>query len=115
MSRMLAPVHRLMLAARARKTPPCDGYELVSRMASAEVEALGEMYDRFSPLVYSTALGFVRDEGDAEEITESTFWYAWKWAQAYDRSRGSVEAWLTAATRRQARECLRSRHPARGR
>lgn len=101
------PIARLRQAPSVEGTE--DGHALVSRIAAADADALAELYDRRAPGIYSFAFRIVGNAKDAEEITESTFWCAWRTVGEYDLSRGAVEDWLRSIARSRATECLRSR------
>ncbi len=95
---------------RAGGRPPADeDDEIIRRIASADPAALGKLYDRWSPRLYAVTLRMVGSEVDAEEVLERTFWYVWQHSASFDRSRGTMEAWLLRIARSRALECLRAR------
>ena len=53
--------------------------------------ALGDLYDRFTPLLHSVVLRIVGDADDAEEVVEETFWQAWRRCADWDGTRWSWE------------------------
>jgi RNA polymerase sigma-70 factor (ECF subfamily) len=82
--------------------------ELVARLATGEERALGELYDRHSAVAYGLARAIVRDAADAEEVVADCFAQMWRTAATFDRSRGSVAAWVTTIVRTRALDLLRA-------
>jgi RNA polymerase sigma-70 factor, ECF subfamily len=91
------------------RLPTGDDAELLRRMAAGDESALGELYDRWSPLVHSVVMRVVNDEDDAEELVEETFWQAWRQAGRYDASRGGISGWLVVIARSRALDRVRLR------
>lgn len=106
-----SPVQHPDAAPRPQADPGPAGAdaELLRRMCTGDEAALGELHDRWSPLLYSLVLRIVGDEHDAEEVLEETFWQAWRQAARYQDGRGPVSAWLTTMARSRALDRLRVR------
>ena len=81
----------------------------MTRMQARDQEALSSLFDRFRGVVFSLALRIVRDRAEAEEILTDVFLQAWRQAGGFDRSRGSVGAWLITLSRSRAIDRLRAR------
>lgn len=79
----------------------------VRRMARGDHDALADLYDRHSQLLYSLALRIVRLQADAEEVLQDVFAQVWRQAARYDASRGTVIGWLVTLTRSRALDRLR--------
>jgi len=88
--------------------------ELMRRVVARDEAALGQLYDRYSSLVYSVAARIVRDTGAAEEILQDIFHQLWQKASQFDPVRGSLPGWLLVAARNRAISRLRRRNPGDG-
>jgi RNA polymerase sigma-70 factor (ECF subfamily) len=83
--------------------------ETLVRLAAARThqDALSELYDRYSRLVFSLALNVVGDHATAEEITLDVFTRVWKSADTYRPEQAKVSTWLTSITRHRSIDVLR--------
>jgi RNA polymerase sigma factor (sigma-70 family) len=75
--------------------PQHSDAELVARVASGEVNALGELYDRHA----ASLLGFARHmapAGEAEDVVQATFMRVAQIATRFDASAQSARPWLFA-------------------
>jgi RNA polymerase sigma-70 factor (ECF subfamily) len=82
--------------------------KLIQRMKSGDQAALGELYDRWFPIVSGLINRMLKSSADVEEVVEETFWYVWRHAQRYASERGSVQTWLLTIARARALEWLRA-------
>jgi RNA polymerase sigma-70 factor (ECF subfamily) len=82
---------------------------LIDLVAQKQVEALSELYDRYSRLVFSLALYMVGDQTAAEEITQDAFTRLWMQADTYCASQARVKTWLVTIARNRAIDELRRR------
>ena len=82
---------------------------LFVRLASRDMDAAAELYDRHTPQVFALARRILRNDGDAEDIVQEVFSQAWRTAASYDHQRGSVVGWLLVITRTRAIDKLRAR------
>ena len=100
-----------MIIAReeTRATWPDTWYGYMPRIIAGDHDALGELYDESSPLVYGVALRMLGDGGDAEEVVLDAYLKLWKAAGRFDAARGSVKTWLLTIVRRGAIDRLRAR------
>ena len=84
---------------------------LVAAMEARDADALARLYDRHAARLLGVAYRILGETGEAEEVVQEVFLYAWRAASAFDPFRGSVLAWLIIATRSRAIDRLRTRRP----
>jgi RNA polymerase sigma-70 factor (ECF subfamily) len=72
---------------------------------------MADLYDRYSPLVYSVALRVLGDTGNAEDVLQEVFMQLWRNPELFDSSRGNLGAWLAVIARNRAIDALRRRKP----
>jgi RNA polymerase sigma-70 factor, ECF subfamily len=85
---------------------------LVRQVADRRPDALGELYDRFAPLLLGLTTHILGSRGEAEEVLQDVFLQVWNRADRYDPSRSSVSTWLVLIARSRAIDRLRSRRVA---
>lgn len=98
------------LSTAAPKPGISDG-ALIARIRSGEQDAMTELYDRYSPLVYAVALRVLADTGAAEDVLQDVFLQFWRHPASFDGRRGSLGPWLAVITRHRAIDVLRKRRP----
>jgi RNA polymerase sigma-70 factor (ECF subfamily) len=86
-----------------------DDRVAMSQLAAGDPVAFAALYDRHVRPVYSLALRILGDEGDAEDLVQEVFAYAWRRSSSYESNRGTVMAWLLTITRSRAIDRLRAR------
>jgi RNA polymerase sigma-70 factor (ECF subfamily) len=84
-----------------------DDASLLMLITQAQIDAFGELYDRYSRLVFSVAYAMLGDKATAEEVTLDVFVHVWQRAKTYRPERAKVSTWLVAMTRNQAIDVLR--------
>jgi RNA polymerase sigma-70 factor (ECF subfamily) len=84
-----------------------DDVELMQKMSAGDDQALLEVYDRYSRLVYTLAFHVLRDAHAAEDISQEIFLQLWRDPAAYNPQRGRLGAWITVITRHRAIDHLR--------
>lgn len=82
---------------------------IVSRLAAGDMRAAEELYDRYAGQVLALARRILRDDGDAEDVVQEVFSQAWRTAQRFETSRGTVAGWLLVMARTRSIDRLRAR------
>ena len=69
-------------------------------LQSGEEQAIGLLFDRYSGLVFSTALKVLMGRADAEGVTQEVFLYLLRCGSNFDPAKGTLVTWiLQVATR----------------
>lgn len=84
---------------------------LVTAIRSGDQGAMAELYDRYSPIVYSVALRVLQNASAAEDVLQDVFMQLWRNPGAFDAGRGNMAAWLAVIARHRAIDALRRRRP----
>ncbi|MFD4032205.1 RNA polymerase sigma factor [Streptomyces sp. NPDC058637] len=98
----------------AKDAPPRWDRRMQQRLTRGEAAALGELYDRFAPLVHSQAHRMLDDEEAADLVTREVFGFVWENPGAYDPRQGSMRSWVAWLTHRRSVQRLRGTHGADG-
>jgi RNA polymerase sigma-70 factor (ECF subfamily) len=83
------------------------GADLIRRMARGDRDAFASFYDAYAPLAFGCLRRMLPPE-EAVEVLQDVFWELWRAADAYDPSRGTVEAWVTVRARSRGIDRVRS-------
>lgn len=84
---------------------------LVSAIRSGDEQAMAQLYERYSPIVYSVALRVLGNTAAAEDILQEVFMQLWRSPDMFDARRGSLAGWLAVIARNRAIDLLRKRRP----
>ncbi len=84
---------------------------LISAIRSGNQDAMAQLYDRYSAVVYSVALRVLGDTGAAEDILQEIFMQLWRNPGSFDAGRGNLAPWLAVIARNRAVDLLRKRRP----
>jgi len=84
---------------------------LLTRAKDGDQQAMTELFDQYSGMVYSVALRVLKDPGQAEDVMQEIFFQVWRSPDAFVAGRGSLGAWLAVMARNRAIDALRRRRP----
>ena len=82
---------------------------LVAAIAGGDAMALDQLYLRYRPLAFATAVSLLRDPSAAEDVVHDAFLSVWRAAGSFQPTRGPLRAWLMTIVRNAAIDHLRSR------
>lgn len=82
--------------------------ELMERTRSGDLEALGTLFERHQPAIYSFLQRFLGDAPAAEDAVQEVFWRVWQHRATYD-GRCGFTAWLYVIARHAALDEIRRR------
>ena len=68
--------------------------QLFAAMADGDHGALAELIDRYQRLVFSIARKIIKDDGEAEGVTQETFLKLFTHAGRFDAAKGTVKTYL---------------------
>ena len=89
------------------ESAPSD-QELIARTLGGDGGAFGILVDRFQRKIYRVAFAIVRDETEADTITQDTFIQAYTSLGRFE-GRSELETWLTRIAINRSRDSLRRR------
>ena len=84
---------------------------VLGRIATGELHALEELYDRYKTMAYSIAYRITDDAALAEDVVQEAFLGAWRNASRYLEGKGSVKTWLLSIVHHRAIDAVRRRRP----
>lgn len=82
--------------------------DLVLGMARGDADALGSLYDRYAQLMFAAAVRILQSPQKAEDLVHDVLMEAWRKAEHYSATRGTVRTWLLVRLRSRALDRLRS-------
>jgi len=82
---------------------------LIGRACRGDRGAFSALFARHGKAVYLYAWAMVRDDGDAEDVTQEVFVVAWRRLKSVRIVESSALPWLLVTTRNVSRNTLRSR------
>jgi RNA polymerase sigma-70 factor (ECF subfamily) len=91
--------------------PAPDDDLLLDRVQAGDQQAMAQIFDRYSRMVYSVALRVLADPGHAEDVLQDVFFKVWREPHSFLKGRGPMGAWLAVVARNRAIDALRRRKP----
>lgn len=98
-----------MRVSGSRVSNAKDDAALIERMRAGDQSAMGDLYDRYSGVVYGVALRVLGNTTAAEDVVQEVFLQLWRNPQAFDGDRGRLAPWLAVIARNRAIDLLRKR------
>jgi RNA polymerase sigma factor (sigma-70 family) len=86
---------------------PEDDQALIDRAIGGDLDAYGQLIERYSDLLFRTACLILRSAADAEDATQETFLKAFPALRRF-RSGAALRPWLLQIVANEARNLLRS-------
>ncbi len=74
-----------------------ENLQLIQKIAHGSEAALREVYGVFGNIVFNTALSYLRDRAEAEEITQDVFLEVYQSAKTFE-GKSSVRTWIYRIT-----------------
>jgi RNA polymerase sigma-70 factor (ECF subfamily) len=81
--------------------------ELIQRITNRDSKALENLYDRYSPVLYTLVKRIVVDKEKSEEILADIFVIIWQKSFMFDINSGNLYSWLINLTRNKALDSMR--------
>ena len=86
-----------------------DGALLERWIAARDGEAFNELVSRHADFVYGVCRRIVRNDADAQDLTQECFLKLWRQPELYQAARGRLLPWLLGVTHHRAIDRLRRR------
>ncbi|MBJ7258213.1 MAG: sigma-70 family RNA polymerase sigma factor [Chthoniobacterales bacterium] len=85
-----------------------EEFELLRRVAQRERAAFEDLYARYVNILYASALKFVKQDSDAQDVVQDVFIQIWDKAKLYDPAKGKPLTWALTMTRNRAIDRIRA-------
>ncbi|MFB7652622.1 MULTISPECIES: ECF RNA polymerase sigma factor SigK [unclassified Streptomyces] len=82
--------------------------ELLTRAAAGDEQAFAGVYDALAPPVMGLVFRVLRDEAQAEEVTQDVMVEVWRTADRFRPERGAARNWVLTLAHRRAVDRVRS-------
>lgn len=97
-----------MSGPEARDEIRAEEFDLLRRIAQRERAAFEALYDRYANILYATALKFVKEDADAQDVVQDVFIQIWDKAKLYDPAKGKPLTWALTLTRNRSIDRIRA-------
>jgi RNA polymerase sigma-70 factor (ECF subfamily) len=84
-----------------------DENDLIQRCLKGDAHACADVYQRWCGSIYRLAYGILRQQQDAEEVTQDVFVYALGRLKQYDPHKSAFRTWLYTITISRSRNKMR--------
>ncbi|KGF21937.1 RNA polymerase sigma factor SigK [Corynebacterium tuscaniense DNF00037] len=81
---------------------------LLDGVRAGDKVAFSALYDAIAPQVLGLATHILRDQAQAEEVTQEVFVEVWQKAHTFDPARGSAKSWVLRLAKSRSIDRLRS-------
>ncbi|MEY3480231.1 MAG: hypothetical protein RIQ71_1006 [Verrucomicrobiota bacterium] len=85
-----------------------EEFDLLRRIAQRERAAFEALYGRYVNILYATALKFVKEDADAQDVVQDVFIQIWDKAKLYDPAKGKPLTWALTLTRNRSIDRIRA-------
>ena len=85
-----------------------EEFDLLRRIAQRERSAFEDLYSRYVNILYASALKFVKEDADAQDVVQDVFIQIWDKAKLYDPAKGKPLTWALTLTRNRAIDRIRA-------
>ena len=82
--------------------------DLLARITNRERVAFEELYTRYSNILYATAMKFLKEDADAQDVVQDVFIQIWDKARLYDPAKGKPLTWALTLTRNRSIDRIRA-------
>jgi RNA polymerase sigma-70 factor (ECF subfamily) len=82
---------------------------LIRCVCEGDRQAMADIFDCYSEMVYAVALRVLKDTSRAEDVMQEIFFQLWKKPESFASGKGSLGGWLAVVARNRAIDALRQR------
>ena len=86
---------------------PQRDQDCLRRIQARDEQALAELYDRYTPLLFPVAVRILGVSAEAEDAFQAAWLQVWKRPGSFDPRRGALVGWLAAIVRAHALDLRR--------